>query len=65
MATSDTTHWHGLLPKVETKALEFIDQFPDYDGRGVIVGVLDTGGMRILYDNAIKAFTYDILYICS
>jgi tripeptidyl-peptidase-2 len=33
----------GLLPKRETQSLQFIEAKPSYDGRGIIVGVLDTG----------------------
>ena len=35
--------WQGLVPKNETKSLNFIQENPDYDGKGVIVGILDTG----------------------
>lgn len=35
--------WEGLLPKVDTQALAFLEHHPDFDGRGVVVGVLDTG----------------------
>lgn len=35
--------WYGLLPKSETEAQDFISSNPRFDGRGIIVGILDTG----------------------
>lgn len=35
--------WGGLLPKKETQSFDFIQNHPDWDGRGIIVGILDTG----------------------
>jgi len=38
-----TESWQDILPKAETQALSFIRKNPEWDGRGIIVGILDTG----------------------
>jgi tripeptidyl-peptidase II len=46
----------GLLPRRETQALDFVTKYPNYDGSGVVIGILDTGvdpgaaGIRYMKD---------------
>ena len=50
----------GILPTHETQAKDFISSFPKYNGKGVIVAVLDTGiclkaeGLQVCPDGSPK-----------
>lgn len=57
--------WGGLLPKRETQALDFISRHGCFDGRGVVVGIMDTGvdpgavGMQTTSDGRPKVMLAD------
>ena len=33
----------ALVPKFDTRSEAFLQEYPTYDGRGIVIGILDTG----------------------
>jgi hypothetical protein len=43
MVAPEAAYSHGWMPLASTGVEHFLRQHPTYDGRGVIIGILDTG----------------------
>ncbi|KAJ1963266.1 hypothetical protein GGI12_002155 [Dipsacomyces acuminosporus] len=65
-ATSPQTKFptHGLLPRADTQAADFVRKYPTYDGRGAVVAILDTGidpgakGLQVTSDGKRKVVDF-------
>jgi len=60
MRDASSSAFRGILPKTSTQALAFIKQNPEYDGRGVVIAIFDTGvdpgaaGLQVCPDGSPK-----------
>ena len=61
MSELNEPFWAGLLPKTETQAMKFVAENGPWDGRGVIVGILDTGVHAHLTEIAQQKRSWGIL----
>ncbi|KAJ1826085.1 hypothetical protein LPJ56_002362 [Coemansia sp. RSA 2599] len=65
-STSPRTEFptHGLLPRADTQAADFVRKHPKYDGRGAVVAILDTGidpaakGLQVTSDGKRKVVDF-------
>jgi tripeptidyl-peptidase-2 len=39
----DPEEWSSVVPKSEIQATAFLKEYPEFDGRGVVIAILDTG----------------------
>lgn len=57
----------GIIPREETEASLFVDKHPQFDGRGVVIAIFDTGvdplapGLQVCWHDTVLCFKCLIL----
>ena len=55
-SANDFPVW-ALLPKRETNVTGFLNKYPDFDGRGVVIAIFDSGidpgakGLQVIFSH--------------
>jgi hypothetical protein len=52
----------GLMPKQDTQAETFIKKYSNYDGRGTVIAIMDTGNSMLYIYSFIQSFIHSFFY---